>query len=259
MCSGESRDYKTAGHRYVSRLGMLLAAAFLALLTFHPILAQDFYSTRSVVVEDLIEKIARESGEGLDYNTLFADIYHYLENPLNLNSASREELERLHLLTDFQVLSLQKYIRENGPLLSIYELPLVYGFNESLARMIEPLVFLGPADRALPEGKRKGSHQLLLRVSSVLEQQKGYSDIPDSALTENPNARYLGNRLRIMTKYRYRSGNKFLVVYNGDKDPGEPFFSGENKKGFDFNSVCFQVSDVWKFKRILAGDFQANT
>jgi hypothetical protein len=236
--------------------GWLISIALL-LLTGFSLHAQDFYSTRSVVVEDLIEKIARESGQELDYNTLFEDVYQYLEHPLNLNTASKEELERLHLLTDFQILSLQKYIRENGPLLSIYELPLVYGFSESLARTIEPFVVVEPPGRAAPAGKPKGSHQLLMRVSSVLEEQKGYSDISDSALAANPNARYLGNRLRFMTKYRYQRGDKWLIGYNGDKDPGEPFFSGENKKGFDFNSVYFQVNDVWKFKSIVAGDYQA--
>ncbi len=52
---------------------------------------------------------------------------YYLENPLNLNTATIEELERLHFLTDFQIISLKKYIQDNGELLTIYELPLVYG------------------------------------------------------------------------------------------------------------------------------------
>jgi hypothetical protein len=131
--------------------------------------AQEYYSTRSIVVEDLIGKIARESENELDYETLFQDIYYFLENPLNLNSATKEELEKLHLLTDFQILSLQHYIKENGPLLSIYELPLVYGFDELSARTLEPLVVLEPPSREMPAGKRKSSHQLLMRVSSVLE------------------------------------------------------------------------------------------
>ncbi len=237
--------------------GSLSAFACLVLLltTIPPLRSQDYYSTRSVVVEDLIEKIARESEQELDYLTLFSDIYRHLETPLNLNTASREELEKLQLLSDFQILSLQQYIRENGPLLSIYELPLVYGFDESLARILEPLVILETPDRS-PKGPPKSSHQLLIKVASVLEKQEGYAEIPDSALEANPNARYLGNPLRITTRYRYRWGDKLAFGYNGDKDPGEPFFSGENRQGFDFNSVYFQANDVWKFKRIQAGDYQ---
>ncbi|MFC2081335.1 ComEA family DNA-binding protein [Bacteroidota bacterium] len=237
---------------YAAHIGLFLSGTSL----LH---AQEYNSTPSVAVEDLVEKIAQESEENLDYHTLFSDIYNYLESPLNLNTAGREELEKLHMLNDFQIASLQKYIEENGALLTIYELPLVYGFNESIARTIEPLVVLEPPARSPPPGKRKSSHQLLMRVSSVVEEQKGYSEISDSALAANPNARYLGNKLRIMTKYRYKWGNKLLIGYNGDKDAGEPFFSGENKKGFDFNSVYFQINDVWKFKTLLVGDYQVRT
>ena len=239
-------------------LNKVIAVLFL-LFAAGQLRAQEYYSTRSVVVEDLIEKIARESEEELDYHTLFIDIYDYLESPLNLNTASREELEKLHLLNDFQIISLQKYIEDNGALLSIYELQMVYGFNESLARTIEPMVVLELPGRSLPSGKRKSSHHLLMRVSSVLEEQKGYSEISDSALAARPNSRYLGNRLRIMTKYRYKWGDKLMIGYNGDKDAGEPFFSGENKQGFDFNSAYFQINDVWKFKTILVGDYKIKT
>ncbi len=244
---------------FLSKLYPIILVIGLLLIPSNPSNAQEYYSTRSVVVEDLIEKIARSTDEELDYHTLFQNIYYYLENPLNLNTASREELEKMHLLTDFQITSLQQYIGENGPILSIYELPLVYGFNESSARTIKPLVSFEPPVRDMKSGQRKSSHQLLMRVSSVLEEQKGYSDISDSALAAKPNSRYMGNRLRIMTKYRYRWGDKLLIGYNGDKDPGEPFFSGENKKGFDFNSAYLQVNDVWKFKNILVGDYQVKS
>jgi hypothetical protein len=264
MCSGKDQATHTR-HDYSSSPGntcnalIPLSGIIILLLISLPAKTQEYYSTRSVVVEDLIEKIARETEEELDYQTLFQDIYNYLENPLNLNTAGTSELEKLHLLTDFQILSLQNYIRENGPLLSIYELPLVYGFSEMLARTLEPLVVTEPPGRDLPAGKRKSSHQLLMRVSSVLEEQEGYKETTDSALAANPNSRYLGNRLRIMTKYRYRLGNKLMIGYNGDKDAGEPIFSGENKKGFDFNSAYVQVNDVWKFKNILAGDYQVKS
>ena len=231
---------------FLSRATVFTALILLATI---PVFSQEPYSTRTIVVEDLIEKMARQSEAELDYQTLFQDIYGYLESPLNLNTATRAELEKLNLLTDFQILSLQDYIRENGALLSIYELPLVYGFDESLARTLEPLVVFESPDRVLPVGKRKSSHQLLMRVSSVLEEQKGYSGL----------SRYTGNRLRIMTKYRYKLGNKLLIGYNGDKDPGEPFFSGENRQGYDFNSAYLRVNNVWKFKSIMAGDFQVKT
>jgi hypothetical protein len=231
---------------------------FLSLVSITCLQAQEYYSYRAVMIEDLIEHIARNTEQDLDYQTLFDDLLRALEHPLNINTASREDLEKLQLLTDFQIASLHRYIAENGPLLSIYELPQVYGFSVGLAQLLEPLFSFEPAPRGLDIAGRKprSSHQLLARVSAVIEEQKGYQDLPDSALAVNPNARYQGNRLRIMTKYDYRFGSKLRVGYNGEKDPGEPFFNGKNEHGFDFNSVYFRINDVWKFKSIMAGDYQ---
>jgi len=234
---------------------------FLALARITCLQGQEYYSHRAVIIEDLIEHIARNTAENLDYQTLFDNLFGALENPLNINAASREDLEKLQLLTDFQIASLHKYIKEEGPLLSIYELPQVYGFSVGLAQLLEPLFLFDTSARILDVAvqKRRSSHQLLARVSAVIQDQEGYQDIPDSILAKKTNARYLGNRLKIMTKYRYQLGNKLMIGYNGDKDAGEPFFSGENKHGFDFNSVYFRVNEVWKFKHIMAGDYQIKT
>jgi len=234
------------------------AAVFLSLVRMTCLQAQEYYSTRAVIIEDLIEHIARNSEQELDYQTLFDNLLLALENPLNINTASREDLEKLQLLTDFQIASLQQYISEEGPLLSIYELPQVYGFSVGLAQLLEPLFSFESAPRPLaPEGRMlRSSHQLLARVSAVIEEQEGYKDIADSALDANPNARYQGNRLGIMTKYRYQYGRKLCIGYSGEKDAGEPFFRGENGQGYDFNSVYFRINEVWKFKSIMAGDYQ---
>ena len=234
---------------------------FLVLVRMTCLQGQEYYSTRSVIIEDLIEHIARNTDENLDYHTLFDNLFQALEVPVNINTASRDDLENLQLLTDFQIASLHKYIEENGPLLSIYELPQVYGFSVGLAQLLEPLFIFetSPQARHLTGIKYKSSHQLLAKVSAVLQEQEGYSAISDSALAENPNARYQGNRLKIMTKYRYQLGSKLLIGYNGEKDAGEPYFTGENKHGFDFNSFYFHINDVWKFKNIMAGDYQIKT
>jgi hypothetical protein len=222
---------------------------FLALARLTCLQGQEYYSSRSVIIEDLIEHMARNTDENLDYQTLFDNLLQALENPVNINTATCGDLEKLQLLTDFQIASLHKYIQEKGPLLSIYELPQVYGFSVGLAQLLEPLFSFEdtPGIMGITGKKQRSSHQLLARASGLIQEQEGYKD---------PNAPYQGNRLKIMTKYRYQLGNKLRIGYNGEKDAGEPFFSGENKHGFDFNSVYFQVNDVWKFRTIMAGDYQ---
>jgi hypothetical protein len=234
--------------------------SFLFILITIQLYSQDIYPSGITDIEDLIEKIARDSKEELDYTTLFNDLTYYLENPLNLNTASVEELERLHFLTDFQIMSLQKYIHDNGELLTIYELPLVYGFTEEMARRIEPFINVIPAaDRQItPESAgflRQTEHQLFFRASKILQEQTGYTDIPDSILAQNPNARYLGSPLRLYTRYAFQYKDRIRAGYTAEKDAGEEFFKGSNTQGFDFNSAYIQVSNIWKIKELILGDY----
>lgn len=227
-----------------------------------PLFSQDNYTTSITLVEDLIEEIARDSEEEMDYTNLFNDLAYFLENPVNLNTASSEELEKLHFLTDFQILSLRQYIRDNGELLTIYELPLVYGFNDEIARRIEPFVVVIPsAGREIkPEtgGFLKHSeHQLFIRTSGVLQKQTGYIDVPDSIIDQNPNARYPGSPVKLYTRYAFQYKDMIRAGYTAEKDAGEEFFKGSNPGGFDFNSAYIQVSNTWKIKNLILGDFMA--
>jgi len=226
------------------------------------IFSQDIFPSGITEIEDLIEKIARDSEEELDYTTLFNDLTYYYENPLNLNTASVEELEKLHFLTDFQIGSLQQYIRENGELMTIYELPLVYGFTEDMARRIEPFAMVvSSANRQIspePSGFLKQTdHQLFIRASGILQKQAGYTDVPDSVLEQNPNARYLGGPLKLYTRYAFQYKDRIRAGYTAEKDAGEEFFKGSNTQGFDFNSAYIQVSNIWKIKDMILGDYMA--
>jgi hypothetical protein len=64
-----------------------------------------------------------------------------------------------------------------------------------------------------------------------------------------------GNRFRYYSRYRFRAGNDISAGITAEKDPGEAFFSGSNKTGFDFYSghLSFQISPV--FENITVGDF----
>jgi hypothetical protein len=235
---------------------------FIIIVTYFRLNAQDLYPSGNIFIEDLIENIARNSEVELDYTTLFNDLSFYLENPLDLNSASTEELERLHFLTDFQIISLQKYIRNNGELLTIYELPLVYGYNEETARLIEPFVTVIPASsrqiKTEPDGfLEQTDHQLFIRASNVLQKQKGYTDIPDSVIAQNPNARYPGNSMKFYTRYAFQYKDRIRMGLTAEKDAGEEFFKGSNSYGFDYYSGYIQISNIWKIKDLILGDYQA--
>jgi hypothetical protein len=211
-------------------------------------------------LEDLIEEIAESTDEELDYTTLYDDLNYYLYNPLNLNTATREELEKLKILNDFQIKSLQDYIARNGEMVSIYELQLVHGFSFDDIDMILPFITVS---EEITERKisfknvlKYGTNQIFIRGQDVLEEQVGYSAISDSAMAASPNSRYLGNSYRIYTRYKFHYRDKVYFGFTAEKDPGEEFFKGSNKNGFDYYSAHLQLNNIGVFKTITLGDFE---
>src|SRR6056297_446074 len=212
-------------------------------------------------IEDLIEEIATSTDEELDYTTLYDNLTFYLYNPLNINTATQEELEKLHLLNDFQIKSLQDYISRNGEMVSLYELQLVHGFSLDQIEMILPFVSVSEEitqrKTSIKNILKDGNNQIFIRAQNVLEEQVGYSSISDSSLAVSPNSRYLGSSYRIYSRYKFHYRDKVYFGFTAEKDPGEEFFKGSNKNGFDYYSAHLQLNNIGVFKTITLGDFEA--
>ncbi|GAB4302204.1 MAG: helix-hairpin-helix domain-containing protein [Marinilabiliales bacterium] len=248
------------------RFVLILISIFFPLLVF----SQDPKSSEAI--EELIEMIASSmEDEDVDYSTLTDDLYNFLENPINLNETSAEELEKLVILTDYQINNLLFYREKNGEILSIYELLLIDGFSKELVEKLMPFFTLESRENKNIIPKKMwqyGSHQIFIRMQQVLEEQKGFSDITDSAYAENYNSRYLGSKQKIYTRYKYNYKNKIYWGITAEKDAGELFFKSNLhdslkndldpylKNGFDYNSAHFQINNVKFVKTFVAGDYQ---
>jgi hypothetical protein len=220
-----------------------------------PVFAQPETPLQSGFIESLIESIESQDGESADYETLLHDFENLQRNPVNLNTAGKEELQKLPFLTDFQISSLLVYREEKGVLLSIYELGMVYGYTDEVIRLMLPFVTIGDAkgDQLSPGTSLKhSSHELVVRTSRILERAAGYS--PADTITGN--SRYPGNPWQYYTRYGFESSPHVKAGITVEKDPGEEFFKGTNRQGFDFYSAYLQISGIGTVRTILAGDFR---
>jgi len=212
-------------------------------------------------LEDLIEDIASNTDDEIDYTSLYEDLNFFINNPLNLNTASKDDLEKLQILNDFQIASLLDYIDKHGEMLSIYELQLIFGFAMDNILRILPFVTISesPIETSykFKNALKYGNNQIFLRGQEVIEDQVGYSSISDSALSTKPNSRYLGSSYKIYAKYKYNYKNKIYFGVTAEKDPGEEFFVGTNKNGFDYYSAHLQINDIGIVKTLALGDYQA--
>jgi hypothetical protein len=208
-------------------------------------------------LQQKIENVAENTSEDVDVNTLLDKLNYYREHPLNLNTATREELEDLLLLDDLQIQAFQNHIKDNDPLIALEELQTIDGFDEETINKILPYVRISDASKnPAPSLKRlinDGRRSLFIRYQKVLEQQKGYTAVTDS----NDTHRYLGDQTKIYSRFRYTYGNQISLGVTGEKDAGEEFFKGSQPHGFDFYSAHLFFRTNRLVRTIALGDYYA--
>jgi len=189
---------------------------------------------------------------------LVDQLTRYIQQPLNLNNASREDLDDLGLLNDIQISNLIDHIARNGKLISIYELQSIDGFDLATIRLILPYITVsGDIDNpkfSIRDMFKYGKHDIFLRYQQVIEEQQGYA-ASDSTTSEN--SRFPGSPMRLYMRYRFTYSNHISWGFTAEKDQGEEFFKGSQKQGFDFYSGHFFLHNIGHLKALAVGDYQA--
>ena len=217
---------------------------------------------RALIIEQRIEQIAETSeDENLDYNTLFEKLSVYIDFPLNLNSATADDLYSLGFLSNYQIGEFLEYRLEYGYLFSIFELPQINGWDVYTADLIQPFVMVSPETVkrkiTLEKMLKYGKNEWIVRYQRILEDQYGYTDATPEEWQKSENARYLGSADKIYTRYRYRYDDRISFGVTAEKDNGEEFFKGTQKNGFDFYSAHLHLRDFGVVKALSLGDYQA--
>ncbi len=194
-----------------------------------------------------IESLGENGGETGD-DQLAQELDYLRRHPLNLNTADADALRATGLLSEMQAEQLLIYRKRLGELLSIYELQAVPGWNPETIRRLLPFIRVGALLTVKAEaGKRlkDGEGQLLTRIA--LDRQPG-ADAPD----------FSGSPYRLLLRYTYRHKQNLQYGLTAEKDPGEGFFRGTQRTGFDFYSLHFFARDIGPFRAVALGDFTVN-
>ncbi len=232
-------------------------------VSFH-LKAQDAVSTTEQLIADIYEQYTAENETEMDYESFYEDLMDLADEPVNLNRATRERLEKMPFLTENQIENILSYVYRFGPMQSIYELQLIDGLDFTDIRRMLPFVRVGDAT---DERKkiywqdlwRYGKHELYFRVDIGAETKEGYRFLPqeDTIPSQSTPSTYLGEPFYHSLKYKYHYKDRILLGFTAEKDAGESFF-GKSNIGYDFYSFSLQLNDFSKFKTIVVGDFRAN-
>jgi hypothetical protein len=210
------------------------------------------------IIETCIEQIAEnlEEGEEIDFTTLLDDLNDFYARPVNLNKASREELERLYLINEQQIISLFVHIARFGPLEDIHELQAIQGWDLNTIYTVLPFVRVSGVTQisklTFKEALATGKHDVFLRYQTVLEEQRGFIN------EDGDGPQYPGSNDKLYARYRYRLGQTLSIGLTAEKDAGEEFFVGSQKQGFDFYSAHLFYSGEGLVKKFVVGDYQLN-
>ncbi len=237
----------------------LLILSFLLMVSL-PLLAQrpDSLIVDPVptdLLEDFLQSSGAESGD-FDLNGQFDLLATFLKRPLNINRCEEADLRELGLLNDIQINNFLQYRKTAGPLLALYELQVIPGFDLAFIRRIIPYLTTGgdldDFQASILEMISDGRNEAQMRWSRILEEQAGYAN-PESAQS------YLGDPNQLFVRWRHTYYNRLSFGVTAEKDRGEAFFTGNNRQGFDFYSAHFFLNNYRKKLKALAlGDFNAS-
>src|SRR3989338_7095051 len=229
---------------------------FLTLLSAQCSWAQE----KSVIIQQRVEFISEQlESESIDLTNIIEQLNYFFDHPLNLNSATLEELQSIGLLSDVQINDVLLHRKLFGKYISIYELQSLAYWDISTIQLALPFIRvddkLDQIHVGLKEAFQQGKFEAYFRYQRILEDKSGYDDVSDSVL-QNSNSYYHGNADRYYTRLRFSYQNNMSIGVTGEKDPGEEFFRGTQKQGFDFYSAHAFYKGGKYLRSVALGDYQ---
>ncbi|HEY4788368.1 MAG TPA: helix-hairpin-helix domain-containing protein, partial [Bacteroidales bacterium] len=234
----------------------LLALLFGIFMLPNELYAQDSIENAMMSMQEIITEIASGLEDGTDMDELADLLNNLTENPIHINTATDEDLEKLFWLSEFQILNIKAYIKTYGAIASVYEIVNIQGFSEKDAKLLSPFLLFDIPGKELSVSPelllRNSHHRLLLRSQRVLETQKGFS----AEETPNGSGYFKGGPTSAYVRYSGQFNKKASAGFTAKNDAGEEFFKGSNKQGFDFYSFYMQLNRLRFIKTFVLGDYR---
>ena len=205
------------------------------------------------VLEDLsVNNDINNSVNSLNWENELEELSNRLQEPVNLNSATREQLEQFPFLSDIQIEHLLAYIYIHGQMETIYELQLVEELDRQTIQYLLPFVCIKainnePAFRwktMLKDAGRYGKNEVLTRLDIPFYKRKGYEHT------------YLGPSVYNSVKYTFRYRDQLYAGGVAEKDAGEPFAALHNGYGYDYYSFYLLLQNCGRLKLLAVGNYR---
>lgn len=226
-------------------LRLLLLSALL-FLTDSYLVAQQEHSSWYDSLEQLVDVEDYEAGQ---LEEIYEALCELESNPINLNTATPDDLQQLIFLNQQQIHDLYQYIHRYRPVLTLGELLMVPTIERIHFSLLLPFVYAGQPEQpqdttTIAHLLSKGSHELTANLRLPLYERKG-----------NRNG-YLGYKYKHWLRYNFNSHDRLRFGVVASQDSGEPFFSAPATKGYDYYSFYLQYRGNKTLRNIVAGRYR---
>ena len=217
-----------------------------------------FFSVNNVSAQSILEEVIEQwvnnhESDSYQLENLIESLDELRENPISINTITKEQLERFPFLSDQLIENILYYMYKHGPMLSDKELMMVEDMDQQTARCLKLFITFQQPEKeeykpTLKNILKYGKQELSTRVDIPLYTRKGYQ-------SENG---YLGHSFYNNLRYSFKYSDRVYWGVTAEKDAGEPFFAKENKKGYDFYSPYLLIKNIGKLKTLALGNYRLN-
>lgn len=195
--------------------------------------------------------------EEANYEELHENQVQLLSNPLDLNTASADELRMLYALTESQIGQFLQYRKEQGGLLSHYELQVIPEFDLETIYKLQPFVQVADPQSELNKTFLKrmvteGTSYVITRYERTIQPKRGFT------LPVDDTNKFNGSENKYYLRFRTSKPGDFSFGITAEKDQGEQWRwdPAKHQFGIDYFSFHAQVQQKKRIKNLIMGDYQ---
>lgn len=187
--------------------------------------------------------------ETTSYERLHEALSELEAKPINLNTATPDELQQLIFLSDQQQEDLYEYIDRYRPLRSMGELLMIPSIGRLYFSLLKCFVYIGEEEQqkdtiTLKSLLHGGRHELTAALKVPMYEHKGDRN------------GYLGYKYKHWFRYDFNSKNRLRFGFVGSQDAGEPFFSSPANMGYDYYSFYLQLQGYKRLRNMVIGRYR---
>lgn len=203
--------------------------------------------------DPVADNIFPSGDDDLNYEDLYDNLSQLSANPININTATAEELLSLGILSPQQANDIINHRNECGDLIEVYELQSIHSLDVAIINKLRPFVTVHsstPGRSFLDRVRSQKTTYFLARYERTLERSRGYRSADSSS-------RYQGDPGRLYSRFRTTSAGDISVGFTAEKDAGEQFQWTKQVPGFDFYSAHVQLINKGPIINLIVGDHTA--